>query len=70
MSECLLGSIGAISPIGGANTCSGISKSFSVAAVTAPTIDKYSGDMLFIDNKAGFTPSINESVNLRTVIRF
>ena len=45
-------------------------ESFSVATVTAPTIDKYSGDMLFIDNKAGFTPSINESVNLRTVIRF
>ncbi len=34
MSECLLGTIGAISPIGGANTCLGISKSFSVAAVS------------------------------------
>ena len=45
-------------------------ESFTVVAVTLPSIDKYSGDMLFIDNKAGFTPSIIESVNLRTVIRF
>jgi hypothetical protein len=43
---------------------------FSVAAVNAPTVDKYSGDLLFIDNKAGFTPSADETVTIRTVIRF
>jgi hypothetical protein len=43
---------------------------FSVSAVNAPTVDKYSGDLLFIDNKAGFTPSADETVTLRTVIRF
>jgi hypothetical protein len=41
-----------------------------VAAVGAPTLDKYSGDMLFIDNKAGFTPSADETVTLRTIITF
>jgi hypothetical protein len=41
-----------------------------VSAVGAPTLDKYSGDMLFIDNKAGFTPSADETVTLRTIITF
>jgi hypothetical protein len=43
---------------------------FSVRNVKAPTVDKYSGDLLFIDNKAGFTPSADETVTLRTVIKF
>jgi hypothetical protein len=43
---------------------------FSVTAVGNPTVDKYSGDCLFIDNKAGFTPSKDETVTLRTVIKF
>lgn len=43
---------------------------FTVTAVNAPTVDKYSGDLLFIDNKAGFTPSTDETVTLRTVIKF
>jgi hypothetical protein len=43
---------------------------FSASAVTAPTIDKYSGDILFIDNKQAFTPTADETVTLRTVIKF
>lgn len=43
---------------------------FTVSAVTPPTIDKYSGDLLFIDNKQAFTPTADETVTLRTVIRF
>lgn len=43
---------------------------FTVNAVSPPTVDKYSGDLLFIDNKAGFTPSTDETVTLRTVIKF
>lgn len=43
---------------------------FVVSSVGNPTIDKYSGQMMFIDNKAGFTPSDAETVTLRTVIRF
>ena len=46
------------------------SQYFSVAAVSPPTVDKYSGDLLFIDNKAGFTPSVDETVTIRTVIKF
>ena len=38
--------------------------------VGLPTVDKYSGQLMFIDNKAGFTPSADETVTLRTVIRF
>lgn len=45
-------------------------QTFSVSSVGAPTIDKYSGQLMFIDNKAGFTPSADETVTLRTVIRF
>lgn len=43
---------------------------FTANAVTPPTADKYSGDLLFIDNKAAFTPTADQSVTLRTVIRF
>ena len=43
---------------------------FTITQVGNPTVDKYSGDLLFIDNKAGFTPSADESVTLRTVVRF
>jgi hypothetical protein len=45
-------------------------QTFTVSSVGNPTIDKYSGQMMFIDNKAGFTPSEDETVTLRTVIRF
>jgi hypothetical protein len=45
-------------------------QSFTATNVTPPTIDKYSGQLMFIDNKAGFTPSDDETVTLRTVIRF
>jgi hypothetical protein len=46
------------------------SQYFSITAVSPPSLDKYSGDLLFIDNKAGFTPSADETVTLRTVIKF
>lgn len=41
-----------------------------VLDVTNPSVDKFSGDLLFIDNKTGFTPADNEAINLRTVIKF
>ena len=43
---------------------------FSANAVTPPVVDKYSGDLLFIDNKSAFTPTIDQSITLRTIIRF
>lgn len=45
-------------------------ESFNISQVTPPTIDKYSGDMLFVDNKLAFTPSAEQTVTLRTVIKF
>jgi hypothetical protein len=45
-------------------------QSFTASSVGNPTVDKYSGQMMFIDNKAGFTPSADETVTLRTVIQF
>jgi hypothetical protein len=43
---------------------------FVASAVTPPSVDKYSGDLLFIDNKAAFTPTADETVTLRTVLKF
>jgi hypothetical protein len=43
---------------------------FSASGVTAPTADKYSGKLLFIDNKQAFTPTADQTVTLRTVIKF
>lgn len=43
---------------------------FTIAGVTPPTIDKYSGYLMFIDNKAAFTPTADQTVTLRTVIKF
>lgn len=45
-------------------------QAFTIFSVGFPTVDKYSGQMMFIDNKAGFTPSAEETVTLTTVIRF
>jgi hypothetical protein len=43
---------------------------FSASGVTDPTSDKYSGHLLFIDNKVAFTPTADQNVTLRTVINF
>jgi hypothetical protein len=43
---------------------------FVCSGVTPPTVDKYSGDLLFIDNKQAFTPTADETVTLRTVLKF
>lgn len=44
--------------------------SFSVSSVTNPTINKFSGEMLYIDNKLAFTPSDEQFVVVRSFIRF
>ena len=45
-------------------------QTFTASSVSNPTVDKYSGQLMFIDNKAGFTPSDEETVTLRTIIKF
>jgi hypothetical protein len=49
---------------------SGTAPTFTATSVGLPTVDKYSGQLMFIDNKAGFTPSEDETVTLRTVLKF
>ena len=44
--------------------------SFTATSVTPPTVDKYSGDLLYIDNRQAFTPTQDQAVTMRTVIRF
>ena len=46
------------------------SNTFTASGITAPTADKYSGQILFIDNKQAFTPTGDQTVTLRTVIKF
>lgn len=51
-------------------TSEGSPPTFAAVSVGNPTVDKYSGQLMFIDNKAGFTPSEDETVTLRTVLKF
>ena len=57
-------------PVIGTTFVNAGSQTFSASAVTPPSADKYSGDLLFIDNKQAFTPTSDQSVTLRTIIRF
>jgi hypothetical protein len=43
---------------------------FIASSVTPPTVDKYSGDLLFIDNEASFVATSGAAAILRTVINF
>ena len=59
----------AVPTVGGVFT-NDASQSFTISGVTLPTVDKYSGDLLFVDNKQAFTPTADQTVTLRTVIKF
>ncbi len=43
---------------------------FTVTAVTSPTVNKYSGQLFYIDNKGAFTPTSEQTVTARTIIQF
>ena len=47
-----------------------INDKFTAVTVSEPDFDKYSGQMMYIDNKQGFTPSGDETITLRTIVRF
>jgi hypothetical protein len=47
-----------------------ITDNFTAVTVGLPSVDKYSGQLLYIDNKQGFTPSGDETITLRTIIKF
>lgn len=43
---------------------------YSVSSVTDPVVDKYSGDLLYINNKSSFFQTDSQSVTLQTVLKF
>lgn len=43
---------------------------FNSNAITAPDFDKYSGDLMYIDNRQAFAPSVDEIATLRTILKF
>lgn len=49
---------------------SNISDNFTAISVGYPSFDKFSGQLLYIDNKQGFTPSGDETITLRTIVQF
>ena len=57
-------------PTVGATFLNSNSETFGASGVTPPTADKYSGDLMFIDNKQAFTPTVDQTVTMRTVIKF
>jgi hypothetical protein len=66
----LLQSLDNATPTVGSVFINAAGNTFSASGVTAPTADKYSGNILFIDNKVAFTPTADQNVTLRTVIHF
>lgn len=53
------------------NQMTGIDLSkFIVESVISPTVDKYSGDLLYIENRPPFRPNISESIALRSILTF
>jgi len=44
--------------------------SFKVLQVEAPDFNKFSGDILYVDNRKAFSPSLEETIVTRTAIQF
>lgn len=44
--------------------------SYAASTITNPSIDKSSGDILYIDNRSAFYQTTDQSINLQTIIRF
>lgn len=66
----LVQSLGITVPVVGQQVFYGVSGSTTVSNVVLPTINKYSGDLLFIDNRNAFQPTDDQTVSLKTAIRF
>ena len=56
-------------PVIGLNLSNGL-LSVSLSSVIDPNIDKYSGDMLYIDNRAAFYQTEDQTVTLQTILKF
>lgn len=46
-----------------------INKTATISIVSQPTIDKYSGEILFVDNRRAFQPTEEQALSIKTVIR-
>lgn len=42
----------------------------SITTITPPTIDRFSGTVIFIDNRAPFKQDVTQIANIRTLLRF
>jgi hypothetical protein len=42
----------------------------TISTVHTPTIDKYSGDIMFIDNRQAFQPTLEQTISIKTIINF
>ena len=58
-----------IIPITGQSLTSGL-LSFVVSSVINPSVDKYSGDILYIDNRTAFYQTEDQTVTLQTILKF
>lgn len=47
----------------------GMTGQATVTAVSLPTIDKYSGELLFINNRNAYMPTADQTVSIKTAIR-
>jgi hypothetical protein len=45
-------------------------KSYSCDTITQPNLDRMSGDILYVDNRDAFLKTDEQSINLRTIIKF
>lgn len=43
---------------------------FAVTGITKPDVDKYSGELLYIDNRRAFTTTEDQSVSIKTVFKY
>jgi hypothetical protein len=69
-SAILVSSLDETTPVVGDTISVSGSNSFVVTGVTNPDVDKYSGELVYIDNRRAFSTSEDQSVSLNTVIRF
>jgi hypothetical protein len=68
--KMLVTSISGYVPILGETLLNDNSDAITPTNITPPTIDKYSGNMLFIDNRNAFNTTAEQSLSLRTTIQF
>ena len=43
---------------------------FTITGITKPDVDKYSGEILYIDNRRAFTTTEDQSVSIKTVFKY